>query len=157
MRKNRRMPKRHSVMVGRTVQIAAVMIMLFAMVILNRLASSSCTQLTKTIREKERTLAKLEDERTRESARWDEMQTPEKLEAALLRHGLAMRYAKTELQVVRMGRDGTPVPGQLSVAKAAQRNKSVLFISTVKSCPALTAICLFNLIVSNPPCADTPF
>lgn len=98
----------------------AVIVMLFAMVLLNLLASSSCQQLMKTIGERERQLAKLEEERVRESARWEEMKTPEKLESALLRHGLAMRYPKAD-QVVRMKADGHPYPGQLSVAKARQR------------------------------------
>ena len=41
MRRNRKMPKKMSVMAGRSVQIGAVMVMAFAMVILNMLASSS--------------------------------------------------------------------------------------------------------------------
>ena len=112
MRRNRKMPKKMSVMAGRSVQIGAVMVMAFAVVILYMLASSSCKQLEKTIREKERQLAKLEDEQRRESMRWEEMKTPKRLESALLGHGLAMKLPKTE-QVVRMradGADGIPVP-----------------------------------------------
>lgn len=124
MRRNRKMPKKMSVMAGRSVQIGAVMVMAFAMVILNMLASSSCKQLGETIREKERHLLKLEDEQKRESARWDEMKTSERLEAALLKHGLAMHYAKPGVQVVRMDVSGRPYPGQKSVALAADRNKA---------------------------------
>ena len=102
MRRNRKMPKKMSVMAGRSVQIGAVMVMAFAMVILNMLASSSCKQLSKTISEKERQLAKLENDQKREQERWDEMKTSERLEAALLKHGLAMRYSKPETQVGRM-------------------------------------------------------
>ncbi len=123
MRKNRKMSKKMSVMAGRTVQIGAVMVMVFVVVIVNMLASSSCKHLTKTIREKERQLSKLEDERVREEARWDQMKRPEHLEAALLRHGLAMRVPRAE-QVVRIKSDGRPYPGQISVAKAAQRNRA---------------------------------
>lgn len=111
-----------SVIAGRSMQIAAVMLILFVMVIMNQLASSSCDQLTKGIREKERQLAKLEDERSRECARWEEMKTPEKLESALLRHGLAMRYPKAD-QVVRMKSNGHPYPGQVSVERVAQRRR----------------------------------
>lgn len=125
MRRNRKMPKKMSVMAGRSVQIGAVMVMAFAMVILYMLASSSCKQLEKTIREKERQLAKLEDEQKRESKRWTEMKMPENLEVALLRHGLAMKLPKTE-QIVRMRADGRPYAGQLSVAKASQRNKAAV-------------------------------
>lgn len=120
MRKNRKIPKKMSVMASNTMHFGAVIVVLFVMVIINLLASSSCQQQLKTIGEKERMLAKLEEERVRESARWEEMKTPEKLESALLRHGLAMRYPRPE-QVVRMKADGKPYPGQLSVAKAYQR------------------------------------
>ena len=126
MRKNRRRSRKMSVMAGRSVQIGSVMVMLFVVIIFNMLAESRCKQLTKTIREKEHQLARLEDECTRESTRWEEMTTPERLEAALLRHGLSMKYPDMATQVVRMNSDGHPYPGQLSVAKAAQRNKSVV-------------------------------
>lgn len=110
-----------SIVAQNAAHVAAIMLMLFVMVIVNLLANSSCSQLMKSIGEKERLLAKLEDERSRESARWEEMKTPEKLERALTRHGLAMRYAKPS-QIVRLRADGTPFPGQLSVAKAMQRD-----------------------------------
>lgn len=110
-----------SVVASNTMHFGAVIVMLFIMVFVNFLASSSCQQLLKSIGEKERQLAKLEEERVRESARWEEMKTPERLESALLRHGLAMRYPRPD-QVVRMKANGKPYPGQLSVAKAGQRN-----------------------------------
>ena len=121
MRRNRKMPKKMSVMAGRSVQIGAVMVMAFAMVILNMLASSSCKQLSKTISEKERQLAKLENDQKREQERWDEMKTPERLEATLLALGMKMHYPKPEQQV-RMDRSGKPYPGQISVARASERN-----------------------------------
>jgi len=121
MRKNRKRSVKMSVWATNTMHFAAVIVMLFVMVIINLLASSSCDQLMKSIGEKERALDRLEEERVRESARWEEMKTPEKLESALLRHGLAMRYPKPD-QVVRMKANGRPYPGQLSVAKARQRN-----------------------------------
>lgn len=125
MRKNRKMPKKMSVMTRTTVCFGAVVVMLFVMVILNLLASSSCQQLMKSIGEKERVLAKCEEARQRESARWEELKAPEKIETALLRHGLAMRYARAD-QVVRMKADGTPFPGSPAVAKANQRNAGYL-------------------------------
>ena len=114
-----------SVMAGRSAQIGAVMIMLFAVSILNILAASSCRRLTKTISEKENQLAKLEDECRREGVRWAEMQTPRRIEAALLRHGRMMKYPK-EIQIVRMDAGGRPYPGQASVARAAERNKALV-------------------------------
>ena len=121
MRRNRKMPKKMSVMAGRSVQFGAVIVMVVAMAILNVLASSSCKQLANVVREKERQLEKLEDVQKRESARWDEMKTPERLEAALLALGMKMHYPKPE-QVVCMDRSGKPYPGQISVARASERN-----------------------------------
>ena len=123
MRKNRKMPKKMSVMAGRSVQIGALIITCFAMVILNMLASSSCKQLENTIGEKKRQIDSLEDSYKREKANWEKMLTPANLERALLKHGLAMRFPKTE-QVVRMDAAGRPYPGQRSVARATQRNKA---------------------------------
>ena len=121
MRRNRKRSKKMSVMATNTMNFGVLIVMLVVMVIINLRASYSCQHLMKSIGEKERMLDKLEEERVRESARWEEMKTPEKLESALLQHGLAMRYPKAD-QVVRMKADGRPYPGQISVAKALQRN-----------------------------------
>lgn len=123
MKKNRKISKKMSVVTGRTVQISAIGLMLFVMVILNFLATSSCDQLEDANGCLGKQLERLEDERSRESARWDEMKTSEKLEVALLRHGLAMRYPKSE-QVVRMKADGRPYAGQISVARANSRRNT---------------------------------
>jgi hypothetical protein len=128
MRKNRKVSKKMSVVAGRSVQIGAVGIMLVAMVILNILASSSCDHLNGEIRRKERMIEKLDADLCRESTRWEAMKTPEKLEAALLRHGLAMYYHK-DSQIVRMKSDGRPYPGQLSVARANQRRQETMSAS----------------------------
>ena len=90
MRKNRKIPKKMSVVASNTMHFGAVIVILSVMVILNLLASSSCTQLMKTIGEKERELVKLEDSKMRESTRWEEMKTPERVEESLRAHGLAM-------------------------------------------------------------------
>ena len=113
-----------SVIASRSMHIGAVIVVFFVMVILNLLASSSCTQLTRAIREKEKTLAKLEDDRSREVVNWEEMKDPERLDRALLRFGLAMRPPRHE-QVVRMDSRGRPVPGQVSVARAMQRARAL--------------------------------
>lgn len=116
-RKNRKIPKKMSVVASNTIYFGAIILVFFAMVMLNLLASSSCTQLMKAIGEKERELSKLENSRIRESSRWEEMKTAEKIERALLRHGLSMRPPHPD-QIVRMRSDGTPYPGQLSIARA---------------------------------------
>lgn len=120
MRKNRKIPKRMSVVATNTMRFGAIIVFFFLMVILNLLSASSCTQLLKTQGELERELAKLEDSCMRESTRWEEMKTPERVEVALLRHGLLMRPPRPE-QTVQMRANGTPYPGQLSLARARQR------------------------------------
>ena len=120
MRKNRKIPKRMSVVATNTMRFGAIIVFFFLMVILNLLSASSCTQLLKTQGELERELAKLEDSSMRESTRWEEMKTPERVEVALLRHGLLMRPPRPE-QTVQMRANGTPYPGQLSLARARQR------------------------------------
>ena len=124
MAKNRRIPKRRSVVMTNTMRVGAVLGMLFVMSIINLLASSSCQQLLKAIGEDERELARLEDARQREASRWEAMKTPEKIERALLRHGLSMRAARAD-QEVHMKSNGEPYPGQISVARARQRQMNV--------------------------------
>lgn len=119
-RKNKRVPKKMSVVTTGTAHIGAILAAFFIMVIINILASSSCKQLMKTIGEDERRLARLEDACMREASRWEEMKTPEKIEAALMRHGLAMRPPRPD-QIVHMTAAGKPYPGQLSVARARKR------------------------------------
>lgn len=124
MKKNRRMPKKMNVVATGTAHLAAVVCVLFVMVIINLLASSSCQQLMKTIGEDEREIARLDDAIMRESTRWEEMKTPERIELALRGLGLKMKPARAD-QNVQMRADGTPYPGQLSIAKARQRGSKV--------------------------------
>jgi len=122
MKKNRRVNKKMSVNTLIATHFGSVLIVLFIMVVLNLLASSSCQQIMKSIGENERELKRLEDVCNRASTCWEEMKTPEKIGAALLRHGLAMRPPRPS-QNVFMKEDGTPYPGQHSVAMARKRAK----------------------------------
>ena len=124
MKRNRKVSRRRSVIGMHVMHFGAVLLMFAVMVILNLLASSSCNQLMKSIGEKERELARLEEARTRESLRWEEMKTPEKIEMALLRHGLKMSIPRPD-QFVHMKADGTPYPGQLSVSRARHRQTAM--------------------------------
>lgn len=119
-----------SVVATNSMRFGAIIVFFFVMVILNLLSSSSCTQLLKQKGEMEREIAKLDDARMRESTRWEEMKTTENIEAALLRHGLSMHMPRPD-QTVRLLPDGTPRPGQLSLAKAKAR-LNVQTIATVK-------------------------
>ena len=135
MRKNRKVPKKMSVVATNTMRFGAIILFFFVMVILNLLSASSCKQLLKEKGDLEHELAKLEDARMRESTRWEEMKTPERIERALIRHGLAMRPPRPE-QTVRMKAGGLPYPGQLSLAKARQRMASTEMASaSTKSAP----------------------
>ena len=128
MRKNRKIPKRMSVVATNTMRFGAIIVFFFVMVILNLLSSSSCTQLLKTKGELEREIAKLDDARMRESTRWEEMKTPEKVEEALIRHGLAMKPPRPD-QTVRLMADGRPRSGQLSIAKARMRGGATIAVA----------------------------
>ena len=109
-----------SVVATNTMRFGAIIVFFFVMVILNLLSSSSCTQLQNAKGALEREIVKLDEARTRESTRWEEMKTTENIEAALLRHGLSMKLPRPD-QTVRLMPDGTPRPGQLSIAKTKMR------------------------------------
>ena len=119
MRKNRKIPKKMSVVAKNSMRFGAIIVFFFVMVILNLLSSSTCTMLLKEKGVKERELAKLEESRTQEATRWEELKTTEKMEVALLRHGLSMKLPRPD-QYVRMRSDGTPYPNQLSLRRARQ-------------------------------------
>lgn len=124
MKRNRKIPKKMSVLATNTMNFGVIVVVAVAMIILHQLASSSCTQLLKLIGEKERELVRLEEARTREALHWEEMKTPEKIERALLRHGLKMGIPRPD-QFVHMKADGTPYPGQLSVKRARHRQTAM--------------------------------
>lgn len=122
MRKNKIHSKKMSVVASNTLHVGAVIVMLSAMVIIYLLSSSKCEQIMKQVGEKEGELARLEDDRVRESIRWEEMKSTENLERQLAFFHLdKMKYPKED-QIVRMRADGRPYPGQLSVARARQQN-----------------------------------
>ena len=120
MRKNRKVSKRMSVIAANTMRFGAIIVFFFVMVILNLLSSSSCTQLLNEKGQKERELAKLEESHRRESTRWEEMKTPEKVEAALFRHGLRMSTPRAD-QCIRLNARGVPYPNQLALTRLRQR------------------------------------
>ena len=120
MRRNRKVPKKMSVVATNTMRFGVIILVFFFMVILNVLSQSSCKQLQNANGRMEREIAKLEDSRTREATRWEGMKTPDKIEEALLRHGLSMKTPRAD-QTVRLMADGRPRPGQLSLAKAKMR------------------------------------
>ncbi len=101
---------------------AGIIVLLVTLVLGYWFMDSKSAMLGQEIRKHEQKYAALEDERVREEARWNEKKTPEKLEQAMLQHGIAMSYPTPE-QVVRMDSAGVPASGQLSVVRF-QRNRS---------------------------------
>lgn len=121
MKRNRKISKKMSVNTTITTHVGAILAFLFIMVILNLLASSSCQQLSKSIGESKRELARLESDCNREETNWAAMKTPEKVLAALRGHGLQMNPPRAE-QNVHLAANGKLYPGQYSVAMARRRN-----------------------------------
>lgn len=109
-----------SVIATNTMRFGAIIVFFFVMVIMHLLSSSSCTQLMNEKGLKERELAKLEESCRRESTRWEEMKTTEKIEAALFRHGLRMSTPRAD-QCIRLNERGVPYPNQLALTRLRQR------------------------------------
>ena len=132
MKRNRKIPKKMSVVATNTMRFGAIIVFFFVMVILNLLSSSSCTQLQNAKGELESEIARLEDAKLRESTRWEEMTTPEKVEAALNARGMVMKPPRAG-QTVCMMANGLPRPGQLALLRAKDRER----VSTASVSPAL--------------------
>lgn len=122
-RRNCRKSQTRNVMTGRSFHVAGIILALMVAIVMNLVAESRSSQVWDSICEKEKLLDRLEQDRQRESAAWEQMTTASGLERALVRHGLNMRYPKSE-QVVRMDASGTPRYGQRSVELAKRRLSS---------------------------------
>ena len=115
MRRNRRV-KRHSRFVTSSVGIASLIISAFIMVMIFFAMNSRCAAITRNLGEKEKELKRLEAELAREKSQWDGMKVPENLNKRLVQFGLEMIVPRED-QIVRMGRTGVPVPGQLALVR----------------------------------------
>ena len=113
MRRNRKRQMRVKFL---PVPAASVIVLAASVALSYWFMDSKSAQLGQEIRKYEQKYASLESERVREEARWNEKKTPDKLERAMLQHGLLMNYPTPE-QVVRMGDNGRPVPGQLALVR----------------------------------------
>jgi len=119
MRRNRKKQVRVKFL---PVPAAGVIVLIVSVALSYWFMDSKSGQLGQEIRKCEQKYAALENERVREEARWNEKKTPEKLERAMLQHGLLMTYPTPE-QVVRMDENGRPIAGQIAVVKF-QRNRN---------------------------------
>ena len=111
-----------SVLATNSMRFGAIIVFFGIMAVLNVMSSTRCTQLMKEKGEMERELARLEDAYMRESTRWEEMTTPDKVEDVLALRGIPMRPPRPEQNVMMMS-DGRPRPGQLVFAKMKSREQ----------------------------------
>ena len=122
MRRNRRV-KQCSQFAVRSVQAAVLILSAFTMMMAYLSKDQCCASISQEISKAESELKKLEGEYQREAARWEELCTLENIDRQLVYFGAEMQLPQPE-QVVRMGDNGRPVPGQLSVMRAQARMQS---------------------------------
>ena len=120
MKANRRVSKRMSVIATNSVRFGSLLGVFFLMTLVYLLSSSSCTQLTNEKGRLSRALDKLEEDHRRESTRWEEMKTPDRIEAAIARHGLKMALPRPDQQI-HVNARGVPSPNQLALRRLRQR------------------------------------
>lgn len=123
MRKRNRKVRKHSSFVTGSVGLVALLFTVFSMLAVYWLLDMRCSAIAQEIGRCEKQLAALEQESVRESARWNAMVTPERLQEKLTRFGLNMNMPRAD-QVVRMNADGRPHPGQIAVARAQARSST---------------------------------
>lgn len=122
MRKNRKISKRMSRVTAHTMHIGAIILTVFVMVVLNLMASSSCSQLTKSIADKEMELASEKTELEKNIINWDAEKSSVNLDRALVSRGMSMNYPRPS-QIVQMSSSGKVLPGQNSVAILRRKKK----------------------------------
>lgn len=136
MRKNKKISKRMSRLTVNMMHLGAIMLTFFVMVVLNLMASSSCSQLTKIIADKEKQLADSKVELSKNIVRWDSVKSSVNLERALVVRGMSMNYPKSN-QIVRMDERGRVIPSQNSVAvlrrKKQEQERSTASFETRRS------------------------
>ena len=120
MRTNRRVYKKMSRIVSHSMSVGGVILLLFLMVIFNLMGTSQCSQLMKSINDKERQLVMCKAELDRSVSQWESAKASGNLERSLLKRGMAMNYPNPR-QIIRMDGKGKPLPGQTSVALLQRR------------------------------------
>lgn len=120
MKKNIKMTSRRYSTMSHASWTAALFAVVLSVAMMWIAVDSKCKQLSGSIgRERQRLQQKVKELR-REQGRWSDMNTRASLDAALVKHGLAMQPPRAN-QTVRMGVDGNPVPGAGAIAIARLR------------------------------------
>jgi len=94
------------------------------------------TALQKDIEKKNAELGRLDQQCMREESRWNAMKAAGNLERAMARHGIEMDLPQSH-QIIKMGKDGQPVPDQRSVEWFAKNRRERERGNVVKSGPEL--------------------
>ena len=137
MKRNRRI-KRQSHFALNTMHLAALVVSAFIMLMAYWWLDTHCSAIAQEIGAAEKGLARLDAELERETMKWNEMKTPERLEMALAQHGLDMHNPAPE-QVIKMRPDGRVAPRQMSVVRAQRRNGTEIS-RTAQNAPAKSVL-----------------
>ena len=119
MKRNKKV-KKHSRCTMNSVNIVALIVLSFFAVMVYWSQDAHCSELAQDIGKAEKEYARLERDCQREISSWEELKTPDNLRMAFIRHGLDMGQPNQE-QVIHMDSNGTPLPGQMSVARIRAR------------------------------------
>jgi len=133
MKRNRR-KKRYSRFTLNTMNLAMLIVTGVIVLMAYCWFDSRCGAIAQEIDAAERKLAQLDGELERETMRWNEMTTPERLESALARHGLDMHLPQAD-QVISVGANGKISPRQMSVVRAMRRNGGEVSRTAKNSAP----------------------
>ena len=130
MKRNRKL-KKHSRCAGNSVNIVALIVLSFFALMVYWSQDARCSALSQEIGRAEREYKRLESNCQREASNWEDLKTLANLDQALIRHGIDMRQANQE-QIVHMGANGQPEPGQISVARIRSRRSRMDRIADVR-------------------------
>lgn len=122
MRRNRKV-KKHSRFAANVTGVVSLMVCGLIMLMISWAMESRCSGISREMAAAESRLKALDATLGRETARWNVLIAPENLKRQLTRLGIEMDLERAT-QIVRMGRDGRPEPGQITVARAQARAAS---------------------------------
>lgn len=128
MSRNRKVPKKMSVVANTTMRFGAIILLSAVMAVFYMFSASGSHRLMTIKGQKQAELARLENDCRRESSRWEALITPEGLEKALRRNALAMKPPRPD-QNIEMLANGRPRLGQPSLARLARRGETTKQVS----------------------------
>ena len=112
--------------------VATLIFCVLMMMLVYWLFDSRCSAIKREIGKAEKVYEALAADCVREAARWDAMIAPDKLNECITRFGLEMKVQRPD-QIVRMNRDGRPVPNQIAVSRARARSRGMENMASYRS------------------------